>query len=54
MAQTMGTIGYIRGYSVYIGLAMLSIGLTSLLCATRTGITLPVLRAPRHESLTPP
>jgi NNP family nitrate/nitrite transporter-like MFS transporter len=54
MAQTMGTIGYIRGYSVYIGLAMLSIGLTSLLYATRTGITLPVLRAPRHESLTPP
>ncbi|MDE2255075.1 MAG: MFS transporter [Betaproteobacteria bacterium] len=53
MAQTMGTIGYIRGYGVYIGLALLSIGLTGLLYATRTGITLPVLRAPRHESLTP-
>ncbi len=54
MAQAMGTIGYIRGYSVYIGLALLSIALTSLLYATRTGTTLRVPHAPRHESLTSP
>ena len=52
MAQTMGSIGYIRGYSVYIGLAVLSIALTSLLYLTRTGATSRALRAPRHESLT--
>ncbi len=38
IAQDMGTIGYARGYVVYIVLALASLLLTALLYATRNGV----------------
>ncbi len=38
IAQSMGPVGYARGYVVYIALAVLSLLLTALLYATRRGV----------------
>lgn len=37
-AQSMGSIGYVRGYAVYVVLAVICLLLTALLYATRNGI----------------
>lgn len=38
LVQSMGTIGYIRGYVIYVALALVSLALTALLYATRKRI----------------
>ncbi len=44
IAQSMGTIGYARGYAVYVVLALISLAFTALLYATRNGV--------RHRTVT--
>jgi len=38
IAQKMGSVGYARGYVVYVGLALASLLFTGLLYATRHGV----------------
>lgn len=48
IAQSMGPIGYARGYVVYVILALVSLLLTWLLFATRNGV------APQGNAMSPP
>lgn len=47
IAQSMGDIGYARGYAVYIALALLSLAFTGLLYGTRDGARPRIVRAGR-------
>lgn len=38
VAQSMGRVGYARGYAVYVALALVCLGLTALLYRTRGGV----------------
>ncbi len=47
IAQALGPIGYVRGYLVYVALALLSLALTGLLLMTRHGVRAATLAAAR-------